>query len=273
MTPCRNGTNCSFGQECHYLHDSDYELEREPEPKPIRKEKINALSRKQRLKVRTSLERVDINHYRLRWDEIPSKDRIMINLRQKDLETMVRFPALLDSGSTISAITPRIAEKFKQSLKHEIQSGSQFLCENGGKEDELFSGEYYVIPTLIPNTTNFEKIKYYIMPHNECSHGIILGDHDRKRLNYKFGLETEPGKILYSHNGKGRKRKLKIVEQTDHILTRLDNMPGYAWQDRNLQVYEKAEEIMNDELDNELSHEDSDSSDDSEESDDEDGIQ
>ena len=272
MTACQNEPNCEYGDDCHYLHESDYKLEPLTEDKTVRKEKIHALSRKERINVKTSLERINIKYYKLNWDEIPTKDRIMINLRQKDSDTMVRFPALLDSGSTISAITPRVADKFRQALEYERLKGSKFLCENGGKEDELFSGEYYIIPTLIPNTTNFEEIKFYIMPHNECSHGIILGDSDRKRLNYKFGLEVEPGKILYSHNGKGRKKKLKIVERSNKILERLDNMPGHAWQDRNLQVYEKAEEIVNDELESELSEEESESCDSSEESDDDDGI-
>ena len=128
-------------------------------------------SRKEQMHVKTSLERVNVNYYKLATDQIPSGSTVKLYLRQNKSDGMVKYPALLDTGSTISAITPRIAEKFRQALKFKDIKGKPFDVENGGRQDETFSGDYLEIPTLKPNTKTFVKVKYLIMPHNECSFG------------------------------------------------------------------------------------------------------
>lgn len=109
------------------------------------------------------------------------------------------------------------------------------------------------------------------MPHNECSFGIILGLYDMKKLGYKIGTELEEDKVIFEHRGRTKGRKMKHVEQANEIMERLDNMPSYAWQDRNLQLYEKIEERVKEECLNSDYTEDTETdSDESSESDDDD---
>ena len=119
------------------------------------------------------------------------------------------------------------------------------MVENGGGTDVQFNGEHLVIPTLKPNTKQFISIKYYVMPHNECCFGIIIGDKDMIEIGYVQGLRIEPGKILFSHNGKSRKVKMKNIESANELIERMNNLPGYALRD-NIAVYQNVDELKDD---------------------------
>ena len=84
-------------------------------------------------------------------------------------------------------------------------------------------------------------------------------------------------KVLFEHRGKTKRKRMKHVEKANEIMERLDNMPSHAWQDRNLQLYEKTEESMKAEyLDSDYTEstepDTNDSESSEEDNDDEDGI-
>ena len=169
MIMCENESNCPQGNNCAFLHSTDYELENDEQDE--KKTEHVRLSKgriyKQKIKAKHSLERVNINHYQLSLEEIPQDEMTKINVRQADTEYYVSYQALLDSGSTISAVTPRVAQKWNSALNIKATKGRNFIVENGGQEDETFSGDYIKAQILIPNTRNYHTIHFYIMPHNE----------------------------------------------------------------------------------------------------------
>ena len=107
------------------------------------------------------------------------------------------------------------------------------------------------------------------MPHNECCYGIILGDADMEQIGYVTGLRVEPGKVLFSHNGKRRKQKMKNIESGNDIMDRLNDLPGYALRD-NVELYEKVDELKDDSTESNSSDE-TDSEDVNDDDDEEDG--
>ena len=78
-------------------------------------ERMNFITGKQRMHVKTSLEIVRMDEYALGPDEIPEDEKIMLPLK-KDEQTLIKYPALFDAGGTISAMTPRVAEKMIEQL-------------------------------------------------------------------------------------------------------------------------------------------------------------
>ena len=243
---CQYKSNCKFKERCHYLHPGDQRVtEVEPEDEhneesepDQRIERLNFINNKQRMHVKTSLEIVRMDKYSLSLDEIPEDEKVTLHLR-KDQETMIKYPALWDTGSTISAVTPRLAKRMMKELRILPAKKSTFMVENGSGTDVMFDGKYLLLPTLIPNTNTFVDIKYFIMPHNQCAFGIILGFHDGKELGYKNGLQISEDEILFRHRGKNRRKKLKFVEKASSIMDRMNNHPGVALQSSNIQLYQR----------------------------------
>ena len=244
---CSFGDECKYEDDCHYVHPGDYEIvNHDNAANGVRTERMQKLfhkpTRKERMHVKSSLEIVRMDKYQLSPEEIPEEEKVVIHLK-KDETSLVRFPALLDGGSTITAVIPRIGDKMQKECGIKLFKDSQFLVENGSGKDVIFSGEYLIIPTLIPNTKEFVKIKYYIMPHNECAYGIILGLTDSKSINYKQGLEVEDGKVLFRHRGKRRYKKMKHIESANRILDRMQELPNVALKNSNIEMYQKQDAL------------------------------
>ena len=282
-TQCNNGDDCKFKHNCFYLHAGDQEItddetdtdQSEPSSEDFdsdRTERLNynnkISTRKERMFVKTTLEIVNMHDYQLSPEEIPNNKKTVIHL-QRNEESAIKYKALLDTGSTISAIIPTVAEELKKKTNSKFVKESAFMVENGGGKDVKFTGEHLVIPTLKPNTKEFIDIKYYVMPHNECCYGIILGDADMEEIGYVTGLRVEPGKVLFSHNGKRRKQKMKNIESGNDIMDRLNDLPGYALRD-NVELYEKVDELKDDTTESNSSDE-TDSEDVNDDDDEEDG--
>ena len=288
---CRHGDNCKFKQKCYYLHDGDIQVSadesnddetysensEDSQNDEARRERVNYLGNKSKARIhvakpRSTLETCRIDRYKLTPDQIPKDEQITLYLKKND-EDMVKHPALLDSGSTISAITPRLADKVMKETGLKSKKMKNFMVENGSGNDVEFNGKYLIIPTLVPNSKYFEEIQYFIMPHNECAFGIILGLSDSQKLRYVRGLEIEDGKVLLEHRGDNRQRMFKAAEDTKSIMDRLNNYPGHVMGDTYFKCYQDQATI--DDIDEDsFSDDDSDSaSDDSKEDEDsEDGI-
>ena len=218
------------------------------------------------------METCRIDLYKLDIDQIPDGEEITLYFKQDD-EKMIKHPTLNDGGSTISAMTPMVAEKVMKKTGLKPIKSRRFLVENASGKDVVFEGKYLLIPTLIPNTTQFEDIKYYIMPNNECAYGVILGLNDSKRLRYYNGLEVEDGKILLQHRGDNRRRKLDRVETANSIMERIANYPGHLLGNSRVECYKNEEVIDEEKVDSFNEDDDSDcTTDDSSDEDSEDGI-
>ena len=287
---CKFKHNCRDKQSCFWIHDNDYQItddeanddgsnnSQNSQNEDLRREQINLLnvSTKEKVyaaKVRSTLETCRIDRYKLGVDQIPDGELITLYFKQSS-EEMAKHPALNDGGSTISAITPLIAEKVMKQTGLKAIKSRKFLVENASGKDVEFQGEYLLIPTLIPNTNaHFEDIKYYIMPNNQCAYGIILGLNDSKRLRYRTGLEVEPGKLLFRHRGDHRRRKFDNVERANSIIERIAKYPGPVLGNSHIECY-KNEKVIN-EINEDSFNEDDDSectAEDSSDEDSEDGI-
>ena len=280
--PCRNKKNCHFKHNCYYLHDGDHlivdnETESESEYQP-RSERLNFVNgkddndRKERIHAKHSMETVRMDKYKLNPDQVPDDEKITLYFR-KDQDEAIKHPALLDNGSTISAMTPRIADKVITQTGIKPSKVGAFMVENGSGNDVEFDGKHLLIPTLIPNTKEYVNIKYYIMPHNECVFGIILGLKDSRTLGYRYGLEIEYGKVLFKHRGDRRRKKLKRIEKANSIMDRIGNYPGHALGDSHVECFQQLDSIDEEKQDSfGESDDDSDSApDDSSDDDSEDG--
>jgi len=286
QTACKHKKNCNRKENCWYLHDGDYQITDDEEESEdshhheCRSERLNYVNqkgdnkRKERIYAKDTLERVQMNKYKLNPDQVPDDEKITLYFK-KSQDECVKHPALLDNGSTISAITPRIADKVMKQTGIKPTKVGAFMVENGSGNDVEFDGKHLLIPTLIPNTKEYVKIKYYIMPHNECAFGIILGLRDSRSLGYRYGLEVEYGKVLFKHRGDRRKNKLKRIEKANSIMDRIGNYPGHALGDSYLECYQQLDSVDEEkEVDSfEDSDDDSDSAtDDSSDEDAKDGI-
>ena len=293
---CKFKQNCRNKQGCYYLHESDRLLNNDEnddesnnsqnsQNENLKIERVNYVnvpkkSKKQKkqkvyaAKVRDTLEICRIDTHKLDIDQIPDCEEVALYFKTSE-DNMMKHISLNDGGSTISAITPLVAEKvMKQAQGLKPMKSRKFYVENASGKDVIFEGKYLLIPTLIPNTIQFEEIKYYIMPNNQCAYGVILGLKDSFKLRYRTGLEVEDGKLLLKHRGDRRKRKLDNVERAQSIIKRIGNYPGHILDDSRIECY-KNEKVI-DEMKEDSSSDDDDSQgssdDSSDEEDSEDGI-
>ena len=134
----------------------------------------------------------------------------------------------MDTGSTISAVTPSVADKLMNQLKINSNKSRAFLVENGGNEDVTFCGNYLEIECMKPSSIHKEmiKIKFYVMPHDDCSYEMIIGFDDLKRLGYKITLMMEDGQVIYKHRGKPD--KYTFADKACDIYERLAQLPPYG---------------------------------------------
>ena len=168
------------------------------------------------------LDRYDLKNLKrysaMDWDQIPGDEktmlRMVVNSDDEDIRNQIKHngegsladcgievPVLLDSGASISCITPKWAQELERKLKWTRSKGRQFRVENGGETDEIFSGEYLEIPVLKTNRRNSHFTKFFIMPSNKCSFNILLGKEDMKQIGYKIAMKVAPDQVLMAVDG------------------------------------------------------------------------
>ena len=191
-----------------------------------RKQRTWKMKQKDKLMIKNTLERIDVNYYKMTINEIPEDEIISINVQHgtKD-EEFYNYNCLMDTGSTISAITPNMAQELIDSMKIKEYEEKSFMVENGGEKDITFNGNYLNCNILIPNTKTTANVKFYIMPHNECSYKMILGFKDMKKLGYKVVLQMQDGDILYKHRGKVNRHE--FIEKSADIYDRMKYLPHH----------------------------------------------
>ena len=132
-------------------------------------------------------------------------------------------PALIDSGSSISTVTPIEAQKLMQSTEWTITKGEKkFSVENGGQKEEMFSGDYLSLPVQVINTNQWKTIRFYIMPHNHCLFQMILGLRDMKKIGYDICTRIADDAVLFKHSVS--RKKMNYVENKEQILDKCKEM-------------------------------------------------
>ena len=131
--------------------------------------------RKERSLLRSTLERYYVNHFGLTRNQIPMNEQVTIHVVARNDDEIFEFNVVLDTGSTISTITPRKAAEFKRLTGYSAVKGKAFAVENGGQSDERFSGDHMWCDVMKPGQRTTAKIKMYEMPHNLIPFDIIIG--------------------------------------------------------------------------------------------------
>ena len=111
----------------------------------------------------------DVNYHGVKWSQIPKDDTADLCIGRKYYDEYIMNPSLIDTGSSISTVTPNMAKKLIQSTEFKVTKGKKnFTVENGGQKEEIFSGDYLKLPVRIINSDQYKWIKFYVMPHNHC---------------------------------------------------------------------------------------------------------
>jgi len=147
-----------------------------------------------------------MNYHGFKWDQIPKGDTAVLHVGRRYDDGFVKEPSLIDSGSSISTLTPQEAKKIEQSTEWTIEKGKKkFVVENGGQKEELFSGDYMKLPIRIVNSDQWVNVKFYIMPHNHCLFQMILGLRDMKKVGYDICTRISDNTLLFKHSTSRKK--------------------------------------------------------------------
>ena len=178
---------------------------------------------KEHQNVQSSCINYNMEHYGFEWNQVPTADRAELHLARKYDEGYIKASALVDTGSSITTITPGHAKKIVESTEFPITKSKAkgFKVENGGQKEEYFSGDYIQIPVRVIGTENWANIKFYIMPHNHCSFSIILGLRDMKYIGYDIATKVGEDVVLFKHQS--QHSKSNYVESKEQIIEKLQD--------------------------------------------------
>ena len=189
--------------------------------------KMNRLNKKKSKKKHQMMQSTDIlydvNYHGIAPSQVPDNDTAKLHFGRKYDEGYIEEQALLDSGSSISTVTPHQAEKLIQSTEWTITKGTMnFKVENGGQKEETFTGDHIKIPVRVIGTKQFANVKFFIMPHNKCTFNVILGLRDMKRIGYDIAARVGDDVLIFKNSG--RKIKPKYLESKEDILDKVEQM-------------------------------------------------
>ena len=176
---------------------------------------------------RNELDQYDTNSKNYRGfsqDQIPKDEKAILNIcgTVNDKKRILsKLDVLLDWGSTINTINKSDAEKLCSTLNIKIEKGTQFLVENGHEERTTFSGDYIAINVQIPNQKTYTKLKFFVMPHDNCSYGAILSRYGMKRLNYSVGLKFHDNEVIFEHNSARKQPNPNWITPAEKIKKKL----------------------------------------------------
>ena len=167
--------------------------------------------------------RYDVNYHGVRWSQIPSPDTAEIDIGRKYDSGFIKQWTLIDTGSSISTVTPTQAKKLLESSEWSLTKGDKnFKVENGGEKEEVFSGDYVELPVRIVGTEQWKMIRFYVMPHDHCSFEMILGIRDMKKVGYDLATRVSDDTLIFKHSS--RRNKLNYVETKEQILEKVQQM-------------------------------------------------
>ena len=99
----------------------------------------------------------------------------------------------------------------------------QFKVENGGHEEAVFSGNYMKLPVQVINSDDqWVWVKFYIMPHNHCLFGVILGLPDMKKVGYDIAARISDNTLIFKHSAP--RKNGKYVKSTDEMFEKCKEM-------------------------------------------------
>ena len=188
---------------------------------PLKWQKKKKKSEKQM--VRTSLERYNVKYYTLRGDQLPDDSMCFVSIGQRKVSKLSGYKVLLDTGSTISTVTPVQAKRLVEELGWEIKKGQKFTVKNGGEVDEIFDGSYIGMPVQRPNSSKFIAIRFYVSPHNDIPHPLILGNKDMRCLGYGIHLDVGDGVIIFENHPQSKIDAEDAMAKKTDIITQMEN--------------------------------------------------
>ena len=187
------------------------------------KKKQSVGKQKEKQLMQSSDEFYDMNYHGVTWSQIPENDTTQLRIGRKYDEGYVKEHALIDSGSSISTVTPHVAKKLIESTEYKVIKGiKKFKVENGGQTEEVFSGNYLKLPVQIINSNQWVNIKFYIMPHNHCLFGMILGLSDMKNVGYDIATRMSDGMLIFKHSA--ARKKINYIESNQQIFEKCEQM-------------------------------------------------
>lgn len=129
---------------------------------------------KRRKNFKSTLERNNCNYFRLKPSQIPKNEVVTLRIGATDPNKQVfNLTTLLDTGSTMSSISRDKALKIAELTGAIIESRGDFVVENGGNEEEVYTGDYISLNVQVVNTTIFRRIPFFITPTDGCYSVII----------------------------------------------------------------------------------------------------
>ena len=94
--------------------------------------------------------------------------------------------------------------------------------ENGGQTEEVFSGNYLKLPVQIINSEQWVNIRFYIMPHDHCLFGMILGLSDMKNVGYDIATRMSDDTLIFKHSAS--RKKINYIENDQQIFEKCEQM-------------------------------------------------
>ena len=194
---CRNHQRgrCRFGNRCWHRHLARSVTAEQQNPNGT-DPKQDGDDKKEEVLVRSTMERYNVDFFKLTVDQIPKNNMASINCGHKTKHKMVGMECMLDTGSTICSVTPKHATHLTNTLGWIPTKGTKFSVENGGEKNEIFSGDYIRMPIHRPNSSGYVAIRWYISPHNEVPYPMIMGMRDMSRIGYGLHLNVGDGMVI-----------------------------------------------------------------------------
>ena len=179
--------------------------------------------KKEKVLVRSTLERYNVDFFELTVDQIPKKNMASINCGHKTEHKMVGMDTMLDTGSTICSVTPKHAKHLTATLGWIATKGTKFSVENGGEKNEIFSGDYIRMPIQRPNSSGYVAIRWYISPHNEVPYPMIMGMRDMSRIGYGLHLNVGDGMIIFENSAESKLDQKEALQTNSDIIAKMES--------------------------------------------------
>ena len=186
----------------------------------------NAVMKKNRKKMKSKKMAFGLNRWRQTYykfdvDAIPKGSIGAVWVGQQGVDNEVKYDALFDTGSTLCTCTPSFAQRIVNETYWQIQSiYAPFNVENGGRTDELFSGDHLLLPMRIPNTHKFVEMEFFISPHDDVPMDLIIGSPDMEELGVSLAFKATDDLLIFSH----KMRSIPASDQKETAAQIIDKL-------------------------------------------------
>ena len=151
--------------------------------------------------INKSLHRYDQKKWLLDQKDVPQDSIVEILIQNAITKEIHRQSSLLDTGSTMTAISEKLANVIINTMGYTIMKTPRFLVETGSVEDAEYDGRHLTLIIVKPRSNGqLIKLRAFIMP-SKSSFDLIIGIKDMKRLGYELCI-VQPDVITFRNSGK-----------------------------------------------------------------------